>query len=317
MLGYSDSNKDGGAFTSNWELYCAEIALVELFAELRRDARHHAAPVPRPRRHRRPRRRPELPGDPGAAAGHRERPDPPHRAGRGDRVEVRAPRDRPAQPRDAGRGDARGDAAAADARARRRASSTRRDADQRARAWRPTASSSTRRPASPTTSSARRRSARSPSSTSARARRRARRAARDRGPARDPVELQLGPVPRRAARLVRLRLGDRGLPRRRRASARRASRCCGGWRRSGRSSRTLLSNLDMVLAKSDLAIAARYVELVEDRKARQAHLRARSRPSGSGPSDALTLDHRRERAARRRTRRWRARSSTASRTSTR
>lgn len=35
MLGYSDSNKDGGFFTSNWELYRAEIALVELFSALR------------------------------------------------------------------------------------------------------------------------------------------------------------------------------------------------------------------------------------------------------------------------------------------
>ncbi len=36
MLGYSDSNKDGGFFTSNWELYRAGTALVELFAGLRR-----------------------------------------------------------------------------------------------------------------------------------------------------------------------------------------------------------------------------------------------------------------------------------------
>ncbi|WJF91047.1 phosphoenolpyruvate carboxylase [Paraburkholderia bonniea] len=31
MLGYSDSNKDGGFLTSNWELYRAELALVSLF----------------------------------------------------------------------------------------------------------------------------------------------------------------------------------------------------------------------------------------------------------------------------------------------
>ena len=34
MLGYSDSNKDGGFLTSGWELYKAEIALIEVF-------RHH------------------------------------------------------------------------------------------------------------------------------------------------------------------------------------------------------------------------------------------------------------------------------------
>lgn len=38
MLGYSDSNKDGGTFTSHWALYGAEIALAELFGELRQ---HH------------------------------------------------------------------------------------------------------------------------------------------------------------------------------------------------------------------------------------------------------------------------------------
>ncbi len=33
VLGYSDSNKDGGIFTSNWELYCAELALSAVFGE--------------------------------------------------------------------------------------------------------------------------------------------------------------------------------------------------------------------------------------------------------------------------------------------
>ncbi|UTY60294.1 phosphoenolpyruvate carboxylase [Massilia sp. erpn] len=33
MLGYSDSNKDGGFLTSNWELYKAEVSLVDIFAK--------------------------------------------------------------------------------------------------------------------------------------------------------------------------------------------------------------------------------------------------------------------------------------------
>lgn len=33
MLGYSDSNKDGGFLTSNWELYRAELSLVSLYRE--------------------------------------------------------------------------------------------------------------------------------------------------------------------------------------------------------------------------------------------------------------------------------------------
>ena len=38
MLGYSDSNKDGGFFTSNWELYRAETALAEQFDALQAEA---------------------------------------------------------------------------------------------------------------------------------------------------------------------------------------------------------------------------------------------------------------------------------------
>ncbi|HZH56629.1 MAG TPA: phosphoenolpyruvate carboxylase, partial [Burkholderiaceae bacterium] len=35
MLGYSDSNKDGGYLTSNWSLYCAERELVKVFEKRR------------------------------------------------------------------------------------------------------------------------------------------------------------------------------------------------------------------------------------------------------------------------------------------
>ena len=225
MLGYSDSNKDGGCFTSNWELYRAEIALVALFAALR--ATHgitlrlfhgRGGTVGRGGG---PSYQAILAQPPGTVNGA----DPPHRAGRGDRLEVRAPRDRPAQPRDAGRGDARGDAAAPDARARRRASSTppRRSATASMAAYRKLVYETPGFTdyffsATPIREIAELNIGSRPASRKA--------TPRDRGPARDPVGLQLGPVPRRAARLVRLRLGDRGLPRRRRRARERGSRCC-------------------------------------------------------------------------------------------
>ncbi len=134
--------------------------------------------------------------------------------------------------------------------------------------------------------------------------------ARDRRPARDPLGLQLGPVPRRAAGLVRLRFGGAELPRP--ATPRRAtygSHCCSACIAQWPFFRTLLSNLDMVLAKSDLAIAARYVELAEDRKSGQrifglikaewqstsetlALITGEARYLASNPSLARSIEHR-------------------------
>ena len=53
MVGYSDSNKDGGYLSSQWNLFAAQAALVEAAAA----AGGEAASLPRPGRHGRPRRR--------------------------------------------------------------------------------------------------------------------------------------------------------------------------------------------------------------------------------------------------------------------
>ena len=61
--------------------------------------------------------------------------------------------------------------------------------------------------------------------------------------------------------------------------------------------RTLLSNMDMVLAKSDIAIASRYAELVEDMELRD-EIFPRLRRRMAGVDRHAAGGHRPERAAR-------------------
>ncbi len=110
MIGYSDSNKDGGYLTANWALFEAQ-------ERARRRGRvdgRAAAAVPRSRRHGRAGRRAGLRGDPGPTAGLRRRPAADHRAGRDGRRQVRPAVVGPAQP-----GDPRGRHAGGVGRARR------------------------------------------------------------------------------------------------------------------------------------------------------------------------------------------------------
>ena len=104
MIGYSDSNKDGGYLTANWALSQAQERLVDVA----RAPACAAAAVPRPRRHGRPRRRPGLRGDPRPAARLGRRAAADHRAGRDGRRQVRPAVVGAAQPGDPRRRHARG-----------------------------------------------------------------------------------------------------------------------------------------------------------------------------------------------------------------
>ena len=235
MIGYSDSNKDGGAFTSNWELYCAEIALVALFDELR-----ESHPITLRLFHGRggtvgrgggPSYQAILAQPPGTVNGQIRLTE------QGEVIASKY-----AQP-EIGRRNLetlvaatleatllQPDAQRAEELPRRRGGDQR---GEHGRLPRPRLRDARlhrlllQRDADPRDRRAQHRLAPGLAQGDP----------GDRGPARDPLELQLGPVPRRPARLVRLRPRHRGLSRPKASDAPSGSRCCAGWRASGRSSR--------------------------------------------------------------------------------
>ncbi len=101
-----------------------------------------------------------------------------------------------------------------------------------------------------------------------------------RGPAGDPVGVQLEPVPAHASRLVRRGLGDRGVGRRRR---RRRRPSCASCTTAGRSSVPSCRTWRWCWPRPTSTIAARYAALVPDRACGATCCSPASPPSTSGP----------------------------------
>jgi hypothetical protein len=314
MLGYSDSNKDGGFFTSNWELYRAEMALVELFEpNCGGGPRHHLRLF-----HGRggtvgrgggPSYQAILAQPPGTVNGQIRLTEQGEVIG----VQVRAPRDRPAQPRNAGGRHARGHAAAPD---QERAEGLPRRAGAISQAsYAPTAAGLRdaglhrlllRRHADPRDRRAQHRLA--PGQPQGQP--------CDRGPARHPLGFQLGPVPRGAAGLVRLRQRDRppSWP-----SAPTPSRAPGAAAAHAQAVALLPHAAVEPGHGAGQERPAHRRALRRAGRGPQAGASASSPPSGRVDTHqrCAVADHRRQGAAGSPTRRWRARSSTGSPTSTR
>ena len=246
MVGYSDSAKDVGRLAAAWELYKAQ----ESHRRGRRAPRRAAHALPRPRRQRRPRRRPDLPRDPVAAARLDRRHAARHRAGRDDSGEVRPAGHRPAHARGLHDRHARSDARRAGATRARMARGDGAAVGRRAR--RRSAGRCTTIRASSSTSAPRPRRPSSTRCTSAAGPREPRRAGR-RSQALRAIPWQFAWTQTRL--LLPSWLGvEECSARRRPRIATSAARCIA----TGRSSARPLDLIEMALAKADAGIAAHY-----------------------------------------------------------
>ncbi len=216
MLGYSDSNKDGGYFAANWALYRAELALVDVFRGAGIELRLFHGRGGTVGRGGGPSYEAILAQPAGSVPGGTAH----HRAGRNHRQQVFRSGPRAPKPRDAGRSDAGGEPARQRANRRSRGSLLRGDERSRdacveglSRAGLRHAGVHRLLPRGDAHRRDRGAQHRQPAGV-------AHRIVADRGFARHSVGVQLGTVPPDAARMVWLRRGGRCMAR---ATSRRAA----------------------------------------------------------------------------------------------